>query len=134
MGSARAGDLSGTYPNPLIKGGAVSTPELATDARGVALAGAIIAPDGTVETYFNRSGGVPTVVHSATGWYEITFPGLTAWYISTPPIISLIGTSSVGLASASTSGGKFFVITTNTVGTSTDRRFSLVCVPMSASG
>jgi hypothetical protein len=133
-GVAAGGDLNGTYPNPLLKSGSVSTTELATDARGVALAGAVIGPDGAVETYFNRYGGMPTVTHSAAGWYQITFPGMTAWYISTPPQVTLIGTSNPGLVSSSTSGGTFYVVTFNSSGTSTDHRFLLTCVPMSLSG
>jgi hypothetical protein len=133
-GVTAGGDLTGTFPNPQLRSSAVGTAELSTDARGVALAGAIVAPTGTVETYFNRFGGPPTVAHTATGWYEVTFPGLTAWYIATPPVVTLIGTSSAGLVSASTSGGKFYVVTSDAGGTASDRRFSLICFPMSASG
>jgi hypothetical protein len=133
-GVAAGGDLTGTFPNPQLRSSSVGTAELSTDARGVALAGAIVSPTGTVETYFNRFGGPPTVAHTATGWYEVTFPGLTAWYIATPPVVTLIGTSSAGLVSASTSGGKFYVVTSDAGGTASDRRFSLICFPMSASG
>ena len=41
--------------------GAVGTAEPDADARGVAPAGVIVAPNGTVSTYFNRRAGAPTV-------------------------------------------------------------------------
>jgi hypothetical protein len=70
----------------------------------VVLAGAAIGPTGAVETYFNRFGGPPIVAHTAIGWYEVSFPGLTAWYITTPPIVTLNGTTP-GFVTASTAGG-----------------------------
>jgi hypothetical protein len=80
-GVTAGGDLSGTFPSPQLKSGAVGTTELATDACGVALAG------------------------------------------TTP-----------GLAAATTSGGKIMVVAANVSGVATDRWFTLICVPMSASG
>jgi collagen triple helix repeat protein len=133
-GATAGGDLSGAYPNPSIKTGAVGTAALSTSARGVALAGAVIEPNGTVDTYFNRFGGAPTVAHTSTGWYAITFPGMTAWYIATAPLVSLLGTSTLGEISASSSGGQFYVVTANSAGVASDHYFTITCLPMSATG
>jgi hypothetical protein len=133
-GVAAGGDLTGTYPSPQLRSASVGTAEIATETRGVALAGAVVTPSGTVDTYFNRFGGAPTVSHTATGFYQISFPGLTAWYIATPPMVSLIGTSSAGFVTASTSGGQFYVLTQNTSGVNADRYFSLISFPMSSTG
>ena len=65
---------------------------------------------------------------------SITFPGVTAWYIATPPMVSLIGTSSLGELSVSTSGGQFYVVTASSAGVPTDHRFSLIAFPMSSTG
>jgi hypothetical protein len=94
----------------------------------------VVSAGGTVDSYFNRYGGAPTVTHGSAGWYQITFPGLTAWYVATPPVASLIGTSSHGFVTASTSGGQFYVATANVSGAAADHSFSLVCFPASASG
>jgi len=133
-GVTAGGDLTGTYPNPSIKPGAVGTAALSTSARGVALAGAVIEGNGTVDTYFNRFGGAPTVAHTSTGWYAITFPGMTAWYVATAPLVSLLGTSTLGEITASTSGGQFYVVTANSAGAATDHYFTITCLPMSATG
>jgi hypothetical protein len=50
---------------------------VATDVFGVALAGANVNSDGSLNSWFNRLGGKPTVVISEVGRYDITFPGLT---------------------------------------------------------
>ncbi len=43
---------------------------------GVAVAGVNLSPNGTVRRFFNRFGGTPSVTHSGTGLYQISFPGL----------------------------------------------------------
>jgi hypothetical protein len=43
---------------------------------GVPLAGANVSSSGTVLRWFNRFGGKPTVEHTLTGLYVLTFPGL----------------------------------------------------------
>jgi len=80
------GDLTGAYPNPTLKAGAVTTTSLAAGARGAALAGVVVSSSGAVSTYFNRMGGGPTVTHVATGSYEIAFPGFDNWYVTAMPV------------------------------------------------
>jgi hypothetical protein len=56
-------------------GGKPSADYLLAHSRGVALAGAKIAGNGSVDTWFNTLGGAPTVSPSSY-LYDITFPGL----------------------------------------------------------
>lgn len=49
---------------------------LLAHSRGVALAGAKVAANGTVESWFNTLGGAPTAELSGGAFY-ITFPGVT---------------------------------------------------------
>lgn len=97
------------------------------------MAGVIVGPTGAVSTYFNRRGGAPTVTHTATGQFEIAFPGLTAWYPETAPVATLMS-SSPGEVAASTTGGRFLVSTYSSAGVATDRWFVLLCYPMSPTG
>jgi hypothetical protein len=70
------GDLTGSYPNPLIADGAVGTENIALGANGVAQAAVNVnGADGTVRAFFNRFGGAPTVNRVAAGRYVITIPG-----------------------------------------------------------
>jgi hypothetical protein len=62
------GALSGAYPNP----------DIAAHTRGVAIAG--LTADGRTDkplNWFNRLGGEPTIKEDTTGFYIITFPGIT---------------------------------------------------------
>jgi hypothetical protein len=90
-------------------GGTAADGYLKSDARGVAVAGATIAADGTVRSWFNRAGGAPTVEDAGTGDYMVTFPGVS------PSMDTHVGTSNlVGVAGLSTvdySQGKVHVRT-----------------------
>jgi len=48
--------------------------------------------------------------------------------------VSLLGTSTLGEITASTSGGQFYVVTANSAGAATDHYFTITCLPMSATG
>ena len=52
----------------------------------------------------------------------------------TAPLVSLLGTSALGEISASTSGGQFYVVTANSAGVAADHYFTIICLPMSATG
>lgn len=132
-GVAAGGDLTGTYPDPQLKSGSVGTGELAVGARGVALAGAVVRFNGTVDTYFNRRGGAPTVTRTATGQYDIVFPGFTAWYVETAPVATLFSLTP-GEVTVTTSGGHFLVNTYTSAGALADHYFVLLCYPMSTGG
>lgn len=129
------GDLQGAYPNPQIKAEAVGTAALNPSARGVGLAGAVVNPTGVVASYFNRFGGEPTVSHMlGSGSYKITFPGLSAAYATTVPVLVGLNPGLPTVETVNTIGGAFIVSVYNLAGTKIDQRFALVCFPMSPTG
>ena len=111
-GSA-GGVLSGSYPNP----------GLAANAPGVATGGVDVSTGGSVTGSFNRLGGTPTVNHTGTGTYTVTFPGITA-DASSVPQVTLVG-AGFGLSNVQTSGGAFQVSTADTTGAAADHGFAL---------
>lgn len=94
---------------------------------GMPLAGASIAADGTVQRYFNRKGGAPTVDHSSTGIYIVTFPGLDgkAYYNNSVVSVSLQGISGGEIARWSSSGNPY-VATSDSTGAASNRAFEIV--------
>jgi hypothetical protein len=118
-------------------GGTAAGEYLKSNARGVAVAGATIASDGTVRSWFNRAGGAPTVQDTGTGDYMVTFPGIS------PSMDTHVGTSNVvgifGLSTVDYSGGKVHVRTfTGNAAMDTweedDRAFTLSLHAAGASG
>jgi hypothetical protein len=99
----------------------------ATNQGGGALAGANVTSTGTVNAYFNRFGGAPTVSHTgASGVYIITFPGLEGKLFNSEVIhlATLFGTA--GEIFTSSSGGNPYIRTSDSSGTAADRSFYYV--------
>lgn len=121
---AAGGALSGSYPNPGI----------ASATRGVALAG-MTSPGGVspvVQIWFNRLGGVPTVIRTGTGQYTVTFPGLSA-NVTTNVIASGNGPND-DQVSVTSGSGSLLVTVLNGAGTAVDDYFSLVVFGSSSAG
>lgn len=125
--AANAGALGGAPASDYVKG----------DGRGLAVAGAVIDDDGSVESWFNRAGGAPTVNHGGTGDYTISFPGVDAsmsTHVATGTVIGVFG-----LATVDYTGGKLHLRTydgnlaTDTFD-SDDRAFSVLVQPAGAAG
>jgi hypothetical protein len=96
----------------------------ATNQGGGALAGANVAANGTVNAYFNRFGGAPTVSHTAaSGVYVITFPGLEGKLLNSRVIhlATLFGIT--GEILTSSSGANPYIGTFNSSGAAADRSF-----------
>jgi hypothetical protein len=76
------------------------------DARGLAVAGATIDADGTLRSWFNRAGGVPTVSGGGddNGNYLIEFPGLSMALTTHVATANLIGAP--GMVTVDFSSGK----------------------------
>jgi hypothetical protein len=121
---AAGGSLTGTYPNPSLASGAVTTANIATNARGVAVGGVRVATDGTLLHSFNRRGGTPSVTRTALGSYTVHFPG-SSFNINTDvqPQVTLVG--AFGEANVDTSGGDVVVSTATSAGGAADRSFVL---------
>jgi hypothetical protein len=116
------GALSGTYPNP----------GLASEVRGVAAAGVAGSSNGTLELYFNRFGGAPTITHPATGEYDVKFPGLDVNVTSdTIAFGNGGGTNQVAVGSTQ---GEFIVTVSNAAGTPVNGYWSMVAFRGHADG
>jgi hypothetical protein len=74
--SAGSATTAATAANADQLGGKPSADYLLAHSRGVALAGARIEGNATVDTWFNTSGGKPTVSTFGGNGYDVTFPGL----------------------------------------------------------
>jgi hypothetical protein len=121
---AAGGSLAGSYPNPSLANGAVTTATIAADAQGVAVGGVRAAADGTLLHSFNRRGGTPSVTRTALGAYTVHFPG-SSFNINTDvqPQVSLIG--AFGESRVDTLGGDVRVLTADSAGAAADRAFVL---------
>ena len=128
-GSAQTAANATNAANAGALGGAPASDYLKTDARGVATAGAVIAGDGSVRSWFNRAGGPPTVNHTSDGDYNVSFPGLalaSTSHIATGTVVGIFG-----LATVDYSGGDLHVRTfTGNLAADTfdekDRQFTVV--------
>ncbi len=97
--AANAGDasaLGGSPAGAYVKG----------DARGLAVAGATIDDSGTLQSWFNRAGGAPTVGGGGDddGEYFVEFPGVSTSQTTHVATANLIGAP--GLVTVDFTGGK----------------------------
>jgi cytoskeletal protein RodZ len=98
---------------------------LRTSSRGVALAGARVTGTGTVLSFFNRSGGAPTVTHTAnSGDYTLSFPGISININFEIVQATLLGDP--GESTVDSVNGNAIVDTFNSAGAASDRQFDVV--------
>jgi hypothetical protein len=107
------------------------------DARGLAVAGAVVNDNGAIVSWFNRAGGAPTAKANGGGDYSVTFPGIdvkNSSVVATSTIVGIFGMSTVDY-----SGGGLHVRTfTGNLATDTfdgdDRDFTLALYSSSNAG
>jgi hypothetical protein len=136
-GSAQNAASAQNAQNASQLGGAAASDYLKTDARGVATAGAVVDDSGSITSWFNRSGGAPTVKDGGVGDYDVTFPGVdakTSTYVATATVVGVFG-----MATVDYSGGGFHIRTfTGNLATDTfdekDRTFTLLVHPSGNAG
>jgi hypothetical protein len=86
-----------------------------------------VSATGTVNAYFNRFGGAPTVSHTVgTGVYVITFPGLVGNLLNSQVIHIATIFNGPGEIWTSSSAGNPFVSTRDSAGAASDRSFYYV--------
>jgi len=95
---------------------------LPAQSFGVALAGANVSSTGTLNAWFNRFGGEPTVTRTEEGRYELVFPGLEGQLFNSEAIhmATLLG---AGEIRASSLNGNPLVFTSNSAGAAADASF-----------
>jgi hypothetical protein len=95
---------------------------LPADSAGVALAGANVGSAGTLNAWFNRFGGEPTVTRTEEGRYELVFPGLEGQLLNSQVIhmATLLGNGEIR---ASSGGGNPLVFTFDSAGAAADDAF-----------
>jgi hypothetical protein len=98
-------------------------------SRGVALAGAKIESNGSVLTWFNTLGGVPSVSKFGAGSYDITVPGVDK--DQTVILGTVAGPGEIGVATGS---GGIEVSTFTSAGAYSDHQFSIVVYGASSGG
>jgi hypothetical protein len=121
--SANTADTAASAENAEQLDNLDSADFLRSDSFGVALAGANVASDGSVNAWFNRFGGEPTVVRNSAGNYGLTFPGLEGQLFNSEVIHMATLFSSTGEIRASSGGGNPLVLTHDSAGTAADRSF-----------
>ena len=126
----------GTVPsatNANTLDGQDSSAFLPSSSRGVAVAAARVTNTGSVLGYFNRSGGAPTVTHTAnTGSYTVSFPGNSINV--NIEIIQATRAGTPGEIAVDSVNGNVIVKTYNSAGAAADGQFTLVVFPASLSG
>ena len=81
-------------------------------------------PQGTLNSYFNRFGGAPTIFKSGEGSYRLTFPGLEGKLFNNQVIhIATLSSTNPGEIRVATSTGNPLVLTSDSAGTAADRGF-----------
>ncbi|MDP3894613.1 hypothetical protein, partial [Nocardioides sp.] len=129
----------GAVTNAKVAGGAITTPKIAdraiTSAKleryvpGVAVAGLSkeAGSSVTVQNWFNRFGGQPTIERGAAGFYIVTIPGLEG-RLGTAAITSVTVNAAVGAGRQHAHVNKdvIMVATFDADGTNTDLGFDLV--------
>jgi hypothetical protein len=130
---ARQGITAGCTATTYCPSASVTRAQMAVfivkTAIGGPVASANIAADGTVRKSFNRFGDAPTVDHSSTGTYIITFPGLEGQVFNTDSIavVSLDpGANIPGEIVRSSTGGNPLIRTYDSSGVLIDRPFDIV--------
>ncbi len=107
---------------------------LATSVRGVALAGVRVNAAGTLLSWFNRSGGQPSIAHAAgSGQYTITFPGISFNANIQLALASVVG-DVANFISLSSGGGDLIVYTKNNLGLAAEQQFVATIHPASSTG
>jgi hypothetical protein len=98
-------------------------------SRGIALAGAKIASNGNVLTWFNTVGGMPSVSKFGGGGYDMAFPGVNK--DQTVILGTVSGPGEIGIGTGS---GGIEVSTFTSAGAYSDHEFSIVVYGASGSG
>jgi hypothetical protein len=133
-GSVSAGKLGdGSVTTAKIPDGSITENKLAdhylnASTVGVPLAGANVSSSGTVLRWFNRFGGKPTVEHTSTGFYVLTFPGLEeqGGVSSSIATATLIGNA--GEISRNSNGNNPAVETYDSAGAPTNEQFEFALI------
>jgi hypothetical protein len=133
-GSVSADKLGdGSVTTTKIPDGSITENKLAdhylnASTVGVPLAGANVSSSGTVLRWFNRFGGKPTVEHTSTGFYVLTFPGLEeqGGVSSSIATATLIGNA--GEISRNSAGNNPAVETYDSAGAPTNEQFEFTLI------
>jgi hypothetical protein len=133
-GSVSADKLGdGSVTTTKIPDGSITENKLAdhylnASTVGVPLAGANVSSSGTVLRWFNRFGGKPTVEHTSTGFYVLSFPGLEeqGGVSSSIATATLIGNA--GEISRNSAGNNPAVETYDSTGAPTNEQFEFALI------
>jgi hypothetical protein len=133
-GSVSADKLGdGSVTTAKIPDGSITENKLAdhyltASTVGVPLAGANVSSSGTVLRWFNRFGGMPTVEHTSTGFYVLTFPGLEeqGGVSSSIATATLIGNA--GEISRNSAGNNPAVATYDSAGAPANEQFEFTLI------
>ena len=109
------------------------------NAEGSALAGAVITSAGGIASWFNAFGGAPTVTHTSTGVYDISFDGLNVQDDNTVMLVTpntpSTDCTATNASNASNASTTFIVVETKDCdGTAADRGFHVIAFGDSATG
>jgi uncharacterized protein (DUF2147 family) len=131
VGNDKLGDGSVTaskIPDGSITENKLADHYLNASTVGVPLAGANVSSSGTVLRWFNRFGGKPTVEHTSTGFYVLSFPGLEeqGGVSSSIATATLIGNA--GEISRNSTGNNPAVETYDSAGVPTNEQFEFALI------